>query len=106
MSDAAVHLHALMHEVSNPASLAAVIKPYLAVWVPTAVQNPAAQILRQAGHGVGVVAGALFLQIPYFAFERLAQGFIGIDGQDPIVTRLLGGEVFLGGVAGPGALDQ
>ena len=65
------------------------------------MQNPAAQVLGQARHGVGVVFRAVLLEIPDFAFERLAQGFVGVERKNPVVGGVLGGPVLLAGIAAP-----
>ena len=49
-----IHPHPFVNEVARPPGLAPVVKTDLPVRMPTAVQNPTAQILRQPRHGVGV----------------------------------------------------
>ena len=82
------------------------VQPDLAVGIPAAVQDPAAQVLRQTGHGVGVVRWAFFFQGPDLSFERFAQRLVGIEGKNPIMRGLLCGMVLLRRIAVPGALDD
>ena len=100
--DGAIHLDRFMHEFADPAGFAAVEEANLAVGIPAAMQDPAAQILRQARHGVADVCRAALLDMPDFGFQRLAQAFIGVKGQNPIVGRQFRGDVLLRGVTVPG----
>src|SRR5579862_3804506 len=54
MAQPAAHLHRFMHKRALPGGLAAVVEAHLAVGIPAGVANPASQILRHAGHGVGI----------------------------------------------------
>src|ERR1022692_2774066 len=50
-ANAATHVHALMHEIAHEAGAVAAVQPDFPVGIPTAVQDPAPQVARQARHG-------------------------------------------------------
>src|SRR5208283_4194431 len=101
MSGAPVHLDGFMDVFAHPARPFAIEQPHLAVRIPAGMQNPAAQILRQARNGITVVARAVFLDLPDLAFQRLAERFVGVDRKNPVVGGLLGGKIFLARIARP-----
>ncbi len=94
MSHAPAHLHRLVNESSLPGCLAAVVEADLAVGIPARVANPTAQILRHPRHRVGVALRAGFLEPPDLGFERLAERFVGVQRQDPVVRCLFGAWFF------------
>jgi len=51
--------------------------------------------LRQAWHGVGIVFRTVLFEIPDFSLESFAEGFIGVEGEDPVVSGLFGSPVLL-----------
>src|SRR5215813_10492640 len=101
MPNASLHLDALVNEVACPFRVPPVVQAHLAVRVPAGVEDPLAQVLRDAGHGIGVVPRSVFLEVPDLTLERLAQGLVGVKRENPIVVRLLGGPVLLPGVTAP-----
>jgi len=101
VADAALADDAFVDVVAYPMGFTAVKETDLAVRIPAGVEDPAAEVLSEAGEGVGVAVGAVFLETPDFAFEILAESFVGVDGEDPIVGGLAGGVVFLTRVAAP-----
>ncbi len=50
--------------------------------------------------------GPVLLEREDFGLQRLAQGFVGVEGQDPVVRRLLGRPVFLSSVSAPAGFDH
>src|ERR1022692_4762512 len=106
ISDVPLGAHAFMHEIAHPPGFAAVVEADFAIRIPAAVVDPASQIAGQAGHGVGVEARAGFLQVQDFGLQRFAERLIGVEGEDPLVSGLLGGPILLAGVAAPSGLDH
>src|SRR3954470_9909545 len=101
VSDTALHRDRFVNIFASPSGFSAIEEPDFPVWVPAAVKNPAADILRKPRHRIGIELRSCFLDLPDFGFERLAQAFVGIERENPIVSGKLGCEVFLGGIAMP-----
>src|SRR5579885_882158 len=104
--DAAVDLHRFMYVSALPNRFAPVVEADLAVRMPASVADPAAEILRQAWHGVGIELRPGLLEAPDLGFQRFAQRFIGVDGENPVIGSLRGREILLIRVARPRALDH
>ena len=106
MADVAFDDYRLVHEIAHPLGTAPVIEADFAIRIPAGMQNPAAEVLRHAGHGVGVELRTVLLDLPDFAFQSFAERFVGVEREHPIVLALLGGVILLAGESAPIAFDH
>src|SRR5262249_37887638 len=79
-----------------------IVEPRLEVRIPARVLDPTAQIEGHSRHLEARAPGFALRAQPLDLRGKLRRdAFVGIQTEDPIVRGLLGGEVFLRGVAGP-----
>src|SRR5260370_35690423 len=105
MADTPIYYYRLMHIVAHPLGVPPVEEPHFAIRIPARVQNPAAQVLRHAWHGVGVKLRTVLLDLPDLAFQRLAQRLVCIQRKNPVVLTALGCVVFLARETAPHSLE-
>ena len=78
----------------------------LGVGVEAAVLDPAAEKEIAALEVEGVDGGLRGEGLADLLLELGGELFVGVEREDPVAGALGEGEVFLGGEAGPGALDD
>ena len=71
-ADGSFHHDTFMDEFADPFRLAPVKQPHFAVRIPSGMEDPLSQILGHPGHGVTVVFGVGFFELPDLGFEHFA----------------------------------
>jgi hypothetical protein len=94
----------LVDEVSDPLPPAAPVQTGLAVGIPAAMANPAAEIEGSPWKLIGVGRRRMGFHLQQLPSQRWAETLIGIQAEDPWVGSLRGRKVLLVGVIGPVAL--
>src|SRR5262249_35018939 len=81
----------------------AAVQAALKIGIPAGMTDPGAEIKCAPGHLVDRDRRRVLLPIPERGVKGAAQLLVGINGKNPFVGGLFGGEIFLVGVVGPGA---
>ena len=101
-SGLAVEAQRFVNDARELGGIATVEAP-LEVGIPAGMVDPGAEIESAASHFVDREWRGVLFPVPEGSVKRAAEFFVGIDGEDPVVGGLLGSEIFLVGVVGPGA---
>ena len=94
----------LMDEVADPPRSAAPVQTRLAVRIPAAMPNPAAEIEGSPRELIGAGRSRMGFHLQQLLFQKWAETLIGVQAEDPFVGSLRGRKVFLVGIVGPVAL--
>src|SRR5581483_2775723 len=101
-----VDLHRFMDVAALPPAGPAVVEAHLVVGIEVRRPDPAAEMKRDARHAIAAMARLAREDRCDFAGERRRDALVGVEREDPVVRRLVGGEILLIDVAGPRAREH
>src|SRR5690348_8982114 len=97
--------HGLVYVLACPASLVAVKEPDFPVRVPARMQDPSTEIPRAAGEAVRSSPRRRSLPLADGGTSFIVQFLVGVQAENPVMTRLAHGKVLLRGEALPRMSD-
>src|SRR5262249_632810 len=93
-----------MNKIPAPTRTSPVIKSHFSIGPPTRMFNPSSQVECAPGSFVSCGFGfRLSVDLKERVFKLGRHSLIGIEAENPIIFCLLGGEILLRRIPGPGA---
>src|SRR5215469_13687998 len=97
----AFHADAFVNILANPLPFAAIVEPKLAVGIPAAVVNPAAEVLREARERISIEPWPGLFDRDNFRGEFGRELLVGIERENPVMRSAARGKVLLRGIPAP-----